>query len=240
MEDFDFVCINLVDRKDRRRESERLFRKLGILDRIHWWTVDKHPQGGLYGCFESHWWIWNSDEFNSPYLCIFEDDLNLDHPERFYQALEWAREYLPDQLDILNLEPELGFISEKIRDPIYKGGFVHLGCYIIHRSSLPRISERTFDWFGIDVDLALYRNCRMGGIIPPVFSQNGSKSDNNGAYKNLPLGHAIWNRLSEIYPWIPLFGWAGLEMARYLAWKYVQTSRGKIEFKNRRKLGTIK
>lgn len=240
MEEFDFVCINLVDRKDRRRDSENLFRELGILDRIHWWTVEKHPQGGLYGCFESHWWIWNSDEFNSPYLCIFEDDLTVDQPERFHQALRWAQKYLPDQLDILNLEPALGFISEKIKAPIYKGSFLHLGCYIIHRSALPRISEQTLGWFGIDIDLALYQNCQMGGIFPPIFSQSGSETDNNGAYKDLSLGHFIWNRVAEVYPWVPFMGWIGIELARSLAWKFVQGIRGKIEFRNRRKFSTMK
>ena len=72
---FDFVCISLEHRNDRRQSSLRFFTQLGIDKLVHWWIVEKHPSGGIYGNFESHVSVWNCDEFTKPYLCVFEDDL---------------------------------------------------------------------------------------------------------------------------------------------------------------------
>ena len=75
---FDFVCVTLDSRRhDRGKSSMELFKKLNIAHLMNWWIVDKHPDGGVYGCFESHVSVWESKEFTKPFLCIFEDDLGL-------------------------------------------------------------------------------------------------------------------------------------------------------------------
>jgi len=235
MDQYDFVCITLESRPDRRHNSEELFKKLGILDRIHWWSVQKHPQGGMYGCFESHWLVWNCEQFKKPYLCVFEDDLILDDPFRFYQHLLTAQEYMPSRFDIINLEPGLGFQQHWIDRELYSGGFLHLGSYLVARDSIPNISKRTRKWFGIDIDTALYKNCRMAGVFPPIFKQIPNDSENGGGYRgiNLPLEH-IWNNFSKMYEYFPGLGWIGLEMAQLLSLYYVMTRNREIEFLDRR------
>ena len=72
----DIVCINLQHRKDRKRISEKIFTKLNI--DCHFHIVQKHPKGGMYGCFESHIQV-IQDAYNKGLnnLLIFEDDIKL-------------------------------------------------------------------------------------------------------------------------------------------------------------------
>ncbi len=241
MEEFDFVCISLENRSDRRDRSRELFKRLGILDRIQWWIVKKHPQGGMYGCFESHWSIWTSSQFKRPYLCIFEDDLceTSDSAQRFHQSLNYARKAVPSEVEVLNLEPSLGFVNKLIARPsssldVYEGGFLHLGCYITHRSVLPKIAQKTIGWFGMDIDTALYKNCRMGGIFPKIFAQYEGDSDNGGGYRNIKPAFNIWNSVSTVNERLPMIGWFGIEMAQLLSLYYIMTRDQSLEFADRR------
>jgi glycosyl transferase family 25 len=70
----DIICINLDSRRDRREYAESVFIKYNIPARFL--TVTKHPQGGVYGCFDSHMQIvldaYNQDK---DYILVFEDDI---------------------------------------------------------------------------------------------------------------------------------------------------------------------
>lgn len=72
----DIVCINLEHREDRKRISQNIFEKLNVNCRFH--TVKKHPNGGMYGCFESHIQV-IQDAYNKNLdnILIFEDDIKL-------------------------------------------------------------------------------------------------------------------------------------------------------------------
>jgi len=183
LDNFDFVCINLIHRTDRKFKISNLFRKLGILNRINWWTVEKHPLGGIYGCFESHYSIWNSDEFKRKYLCVFEDDLierGTNTVKYFYKILQHVENGIFDKdLDFINVEPKLGFISEHIIDNIYRGEFMRLGCYIVPRHILPILCDRVRSWYGMDIDVALYKSCRIAGVFPKIFDQEIGVTDNS-------------------------------------------------------------
>ena len=234
---FDLVCISLKSRPDRQARSKELFSELGILDRVHWWIVEKHPQGGMYGCFESHWLVWNASEFKRPYLCVFEDDLQMLplSKERFYRSLNYAQEYLPSRFDILNLEPGQGYVNTQVAPELYSGGFLHLGCYIISRDSIPDVAPKVRKWFGIDVDTALYNNSRMGAILPKVFTQGTNDSDNGGGFReiNFPL-EQIFSQLVSLKNFSPLTGWIALQLAQGLSIYYLYTQSKHIEFQDRR------
>ena len=50
---FDSIrCINLRERKDRYEQASEVFKKLKIP--VEWFLTDRHPNGGMQGCFESH------------------------------------------------------------------------------------------------------------------------------------------------------------------------------------------
>ena len=86
LERIDFVCISLRSRHDRQEHMKQVFTKLGILDRVKFWLVDKHPKGGIYGCFESHFNVWSKHGIKD-YLCIFEDDIDGD-PAIFHDTIK--------------------------------------------------------------------------------------------------------------------------------------------------------
>lgn len=237
MDQFDFVCISLASRPDRQAKSKELFRKLGILDRVYWWIVEKHPQGGMYGCFESHWSVWNAEEFKRPYLCIFEDDLQMlpESKERFYRSLKYAIEYLPSDFDILNLEPGQGYANKEVAPGLFTGGFLHLGCYIISRDCISEVSPKVLNWFGIDVDTALYQNSRMGAILPRVFTQGKNDSDNGGGFREIKLPlEKIFSGFVSLKTLSPMTGWIALELAQCLSVYYLYTQPKQINFQDRR------
>lgn len=182
---FDFVCISLKHRDDRRKSSQKLFRNLNINKLVNWWVVDRHPSGGVYGCFESHVSVWNCSEFIKPFLCVFEDDLTFNEVNKvngtnsinFKQALKYAYRNMPRNFNILNLVPILGFNHQQISPFAYLGTYTNCGCYIIHRSTLPLLTARVLPWYGMDIDIALYKNCKMAGIFPPIFKPDDYGSD---------------------------------------------------------------
>ena len=71
----DIICINLIHRRDRRDHVQSLLRDvLGIPFRFY--TVEKHPRGGMWGCFESHInIIQNAFDSGHERILIFEDDI---------------------------------------------------------------------------------------------------------------------------------------------------------------------
>jgi GR25 family glycosyltransferase involved in LPS biosynthesis len=75
MDLFDSIfCINLKERKDRYEQSKQMFEKLNIP--VEYWFVDKHPQSGQIGCFESHInVVKESYHRGDNYVLIFEDDI---------------------------------------------------------------------------------------------------------------------------------------------------------------------
>lgn len=72
MASVDIYCINLNSRKDRKRRVSAMFKKLGIIDLVKWLHVDKSPEGGRIGCFESH--IKCLSASTADIVIVFEDD----------------------------------------------------------------------------------------------------------------------------------------------------------------------
>ena len=69
-------CINLQHRRDRRKNAKRQFSDLRIRDVI-FPVFTKDPRGGVYGCFDSHMWVWKDFMENYPdskFCLVFEDD----------------------------------------------------------------------------------------------------------------------------------------------------------------------
>ena len=184
----DFVCINLQSRPDRKITSEAVFDKLGILELMNWWTVDKNPDGGIYGCFESHWGVWNNPEFTKDYLCVFEDDLEVPSREtadRFWDTLRYIKKH---DVIMMNMESGMGFGKNVgfVKDrEVRLGYYVHLGCYVLCRKYLHDVCKHTKHQYGLDVDVALMSVLRMHSIHPPLFKQLDSGSDNGGGYRTL-------------------------------------------------------
>jgi GR25 family glycosyltransferase involved in LPS biosynthesis len=77
-------CISVDQRDDRRAEARIQFEKIGLLDRVEFLIVKKHPHSFEQGIFESHMsCIRKGIEANARNIVIFEDDVQF---ERFSDA----------------------------------------------------------------------------------------------------------------------------------------------------------
>ena len=72
------LCINLREREDRRQEAEECFEEVGL--KAEFYTAERHPGGGQFGCTESHRACMQlALDRNWKNCLITEDDLSLLH-----------------------------------------------------------------------------------------------------------------------------------------------------------------
>ena len=70
-------CINLKYRTDRYNSSLFFFRELNI-NNVKYFLANKHPNGGRYGCFDSHINVIKDAYYNNyDNILIFEDDVKI-------------------------------------------------------------------------------------------------------------------------------------------------------------------
>ena len=68
------VCITLGDSIERHKKLSRVFEDIGAHPRFH--VADRHPNGGRYGCFESHYDVClEAQRQDLDHVLIFEDDI---------------------------------------------------------------------------------------------------------------------------------------------------------------------
>ena len=71
----EYFCINLKCRKDRKKNATKVFKRLGLIDKIQWLFADASPHGGKIGCFESHMACFKKS--TKDIVVIFEDDVSV-------------------------------------------------------------------------------------------------------------------------------------------------------------------
>lgn len=190
----DFYCINLRTRPDRRTKIQQQFDLLNIKPK--WWTVEKHPEGGIIGCFESHTNIWkHALTQNADWICVFEDDVHTETPELFHDTVN----RLPDlpECDILYLNPFTIKLTEYLPHGFERGTFLFFGCYMIHRSKLQKVLDYVLPQKGRNIDIAAVG---LNHIGRHVFDQTGDESDIG--YRVSP---ANFKRIEKLINTVPLF-----------------------------------
>lgn len=118
---------------------------------------------------------------------------------------------MPHNLDILNLEPRLGFTHQQISSFAYLGSYINLSSYVIHRSTLSQLTSKVLPWYGSDLDIALYKNCRVAGIFPQIFKQKDYTSD-------ISESHLIPKDFKELYQKM-------VESSIFIGWLFMETAR---------------
>jgi hypothetical protein len=72
-------CISLEERNDRRQEAERQFRSVGLVDRVEFVIVKKHPVDNERGIYESHLeCLRRGTGAGVRNMLVFEDDIVFD------------------------------------------------------------------------------------------------------------------------------------------------------------------
>lgn len=177
----DIICINLKSRPDRRDYVKKTLSNVNIPFRFY--TAEKSPYGGIYGCFESHINViqeaYNKGANN---ILIFEDDVKplLSYSEQhikkavdFMKNNEWDifyLGYLP-----FNIHAETIFVAKKVDDNIYKYSALSTSTYCLNKRSMEKILYVYKQYIGI-LHIDIFYNIKeyfpnTFCYVPQLFSQ---------------------------------------------------------------------
>ena len=188
----DIVCINLDISTDRRKHAQYFFEKLGIPGRF--FTVKKHTNGGMYGCFDSHIQVvLEAYKKGLNNLLVFEDDFlptDAYSEAKLQAAIDFMKEN--NDWDIFHLG--YSFIKDNkdgvttvfsgkycTPDVIQFNAFCTQAlCY--NKKAIKKIAETYQDYIGLvhyDMYISSYLDFKNYCIIPMLFDQNFYFENNN-------------------------------------------------------------
>lgn len=201
---FDSIrCINLRTRPDRFRQASEVFDKLSIP--VQWFLTDRHPNGGIQGCYESHLACIREAYQRGAKTCLmFEDDVLDSQFARDARLLVEAIQFMDrnQTWDLLYLGtcPDITrFKTEQVRGypQILKMRSLCTHAYVISRRYMQRLVGSSF--VGTPIDYEFLGNPNAYGVYPSIFYQRSSGSDISGDFWNrVPIKH-LWFRAIEIY-----------------------------------------
>lgn len=139
-------CINLYERDDRYEHAQKEFKSVGLLDRVHFHRVQRHPTCGFVGLFNSFLEVlhteYNKNEVGAiaKPIVIFEDDLvflkermhYLDDLARFLEDTRY------DDWDTLRLGHVKPCFVERVSNNVFRGNALHTHAVVYS----PRFVER--------------------------------------------------------------------------------------------------
>lgn len=180
------VCICLNSRQDLYQQSSAVFQKYHIP--VKYYMVDKHPNGGKQGCFESHIKvIQESYDEGCHNVLIFESDVyptdlltpeNVKHCQDFIQSdTPWDLFYLGGWCGMFN-EWEHRFFSsfKNYNDWIIKGKFFQTHAYIINRQFMEKLYNIKYHTYQYD-SMLIYLSNDSYGFQPSLFYQKNPITD---------------------------------------------------------------
>ncbi|PID73907.1 MAG: glycosyltransferase [Desulfobacterales bacterium] len=183
---FDAIfCINLASRPDRRREAEAQFAKVGLTDRVRFYTVEKDVENPERGIFTSHMQVIRKGlAEGARHILIFEDDICFRRwrPERLAAAMEFldGGTGLAGAWDVFFLgglvKSSGATAAPAVRKIRYQG--------ITHALALNRDCAEivaAHNWHGVPMD-DFYRDrpeLRVYALYPFIAFQSPSPSDND-------------------------------------------------------------
>lgn len=201
---FDSIrCINLRSRSDRRLSASSLFEKLKIP--VEWFITDRHPNGGIQGCFESHISCLRESYLRGDQMClIFEDDVIDTGFASDETLLESAIHFMETNLDwdlfYLGTCPDIKYSrTQTVRGfkSILKMHSLCTHAYVASRKFMKQCYDMKF--IGVPIDYLYLNGPESYGLYPSFFAQRASKSDISGdAWNLIPFKHSYF-RFVELY-----------------------------------------
>lgn len=183
-----FYCMSLNSRQDRRLKVSSEFQRLDIP--IKWWIVKRHPEGGNYGCFESHVNIWEKND--ADIAIIFEDDFEFKGtPQEFWEIINEAIQLL-DKCDTIHLGNITYNLGQRVSKNFYKGNFLTASSYLSRKDKLKKLIPIAKEYYGTQIDIVLSQISNQLGLFPCKVFQDFTDS-NNGWTKFIPIISKIPN-----------------------------------------------
>lgn len=179
----DIVCITLENTVDRKEQCDYYFKKLGIP--VRFFIAKKHPNGGMYGCFDSHIKVIKEAYYKGcKNLLVFEDDI--------MPTSSYSENYIKNAIDFMNSNDDWGVFyfgfsfcnvynnkfllnADYIQNNIIQFNplLTHSLCY--NRNTMKKIIDSYDNFIGkvhydvfLSKDLGLKNYC----LIPIIFTQN--------------------------------------------------------------------
>jgi GR25 family glycosyltransferase involved in LPS biosynthesis len=177
-------CISLDERPDRREEAKTQFESVGLLDRVEFIIVKKHPVDCEQGIFESHLLCMKRGlSAGARNIVVFEDDICFN---RFNtHILASAVDFLSTQANWKMLF--LGCMvrgSRKTRNKnVLKVDFRSLcHAYVINGDFAEKLLERSWRKIPFDDMLRDLEDDHFYAVYPSFAFQGNSRSDNHRYY----------------------------------------------------------
>lgn len=199
--DIEYFCINLKCRKDRRKYATKVFKQLGLLDKIQWFFTEKSLYGGKIGCFESH--IACFEKSTRDIVVIFEDDISINKKLKInWNDIEKTVIKQMKKKDLFFIGclvyPIEKSYYQKKNKIIHNASFMTTTCYAISRRCITKLlpllkfiiknKELRISPF-VHIDACL--NCLVpakckSGFICPKLSQRDLTDTNNKWFPDVP------------------------------------------------------
>jgi hypothetical protein len=176
---FDAIkCINLLERNDRFEQAKEVFKKYQIPATFH--RVQRHPNGGVNGCYESHIQIiteaYNSGASN---VLIFEDDIEPGvglKEKQISSAIDFMKSNDSWDIVFLGWHPRIMTHTTSLVAPsMFKVSAFGGHAYVVSRRMMAKLANRPFD--GTPIDVIYAENDAAYGVYPTAFVQRGARSD---------------------------------------------------------------
>jgi len=171
-------CISVESRVDRQQSAKAAFAELGILDRVEFVLVQKHPTNPEEGIFKSHLHcLARALEEGGEHILIFEDDIVVDHfsARRMAEAVKALQQQDWDSFFLGAIRSKSSKTASPYLERITYRCLTH--GYALNRSFAQKII--TEQWNGTAYDGVLKKLCSNAfAPVPMIAFQNTSASDN--------------------------------------------------------------
>lgn len=172
-------CISIDDRRDRRQQARKQFAAVGLLERVEFVIVVRHPENRELGIFESHLTCLSRGlSAGAGNILVFEDDICFKgHDHRLLVEAYLALARIPNWNGLF-----LGAITEGSRKTgsrfLVKVKYRCLShAYALNRSFAQQIVRE--EWSGLPYDGLLRRLCNDYYAVCPMCAFQGDLSSDN-------------------------------------------------------------
>jgi GR25 family glycosyltransferase involved in LPS biosynthesis len=174
------ACINLKSRPNRLHHSNGQFKSAKI-NNVYYHVVDKSPNGGRYGCYESHLAVYRKAlQQGHKYALVFEDDFIINKNaiqlalSRAFRCMRIDRKW-----GIIKLQGT-GFVDvvEHIDEGIFRGNVLNNRCYLISKRAMKQFVKLGITENHIDLEQTVQLKNKIFYIQPSIIRDASFTSDN--------------------------------------------------------------
>jgi len=197
-------CISIDTRSDRREEAKKQFAKIGLLDRVEFMIVRKHPENREKGIYQSHMLCLSKGlQTGGKHILVFEYDILIKNfqPQSLLSAIQFLQK-IPSWNGFI-----LGAISSKItpteEKSVVKVHYRSLAhAYAANRSFAEHLVRKP--WDGTPFDDLLRKECKDYYALSPMIAfQSDASTDNQrillDRIRRLFGGLPVIQRVNELF-----------------------------------------